>query len=890
MLIDVSSDELNKIIKIVKNGGGEVFEQDGYINFCGVRNNVTNDTFNDILYIYWKDKTDGTFKCVKTKDFTTKPGKKSVINPINSKGAAIVKEGWHKDIWHHGKHQGKYDALRQTQGVTQPVVITRDNTQRGRKDGKYDLRILSNTTESGFPYTNMHRSGDGQGNGVNGWSAGCQVFKFKSDFDTMLKMAKAASKKGQKKFSYFLTNKTVLDNDGVVDSNKQNEEFNFEQLQFENIINSWLSDYYGGNSQYSNNVSNLGSSNVNQNGLNNQNFESNNQNFEIVESPDSFGNKVIFTKVFPNDDNNKYINMASDDICIIQYSEPSIKVDKLNISEKNYAAMGVNPEKVSYYVPVVFINDFMIPQTNITNFYLDYSSFVPQVMVEFVDITNNMLSTNIPKPGSYIKVLIGGGYGDEKYYKPIRQDFIITNITKTNKTGGEYQNYYNSGNPIKYKLTGILNVPMGFRKMSWCSSSVNARQAIFNISNSIGLGFATNFDINNKVDVMKWVNTQNKSLYDFMREITQHSCYSPYTFFTSFIDQYYVLNYVECHRLLSHGGDKTDNPQMIYSCIMPDMEDKKTETENKDGDLVNNGEQKVEDYFLTNSLEYKGWTNYIEEYYEINDGYSMISDGCRKILTYSDKIGFSDVSSKNYKFLFTPIDNLERDGNRTIKTLPEDIGYNTYIPLNLIQTTSYSYIDNQNIYDDPASTESRVDLGEVDTSNNFPLYFYASIQNDFQMKNLKKCGLSVRLQNYNPSITRYSRIWLDIYDMNRNSMEEIRKKSNVDDMPDSNMKNYFKDKNDNILAFKEDIDKDGEYQIYNRSLSGWYVVTDMKISYNTVKNFKGKTYKKLQTQLILNRIEYKPTFKSDYDIAKKAIEKYRTENISANIMCSGDII
>jgi hypothetical protein len=126
--------------------------------------------------------------------------------------------------------------------------------------------------------------------------------------------------------------------------------------------------------------------------------------------------------------------------------------------------------------------------------------------------------------------------------------------------------------------------------------------------------------------------------------------------------------------------------------------------------------------------------------------------------------------------------------------------------------------------------------------------------------------------------------------MNRNSMEEIRKKSNVDDMPDSNMKNYFKDKNDNILAFKEDIDKDGEYQIYNRSLSGWYVVTDMKISYNTVKNFKGKTYKKLQTQLILNRIEYKPTFKSDYDIAKKAIEKYRTENISANIMCSGDII
>ena len=49
MLKNVSSEELEKIIKIVKDGGGEVFEKEGYINFCGVRNNKTNDTFNDTL-------------------------------------------------------------------------------------------------------------------------------------------------------------------------------------------------------------------------------------------------------------------------------------------------------------------------------------------------------------------------------------------------------------------------------------------------------------------------------------------------------------------------------------------------------------------------------------------------------------------------------------------------------------------------------------------------------------------------------------------------------------------------------------------------------------------------------------------------------------------------
>lgn len=865
-MVEVSSDVIDKIIKIVKDGGGEVYEEDGYINFCGVRNNVTDDTFNDTLYIYWKDINDGQFKCVRTSGFTTKPGKKSVLNEsgnVNSKGVAIVKEGWHKDVWHHGLHGGKYKALRQDENVTQPITITRDKTQFGNKSNKYELRIISDTTEVGYPYTNMHRAGETSSNNVNGWSEGCQVFKYRNEFDEMLNMANFATSKGQTKFSYFLTNKTIFENYGVVDNSK-NTPYNFEQTQFgENVVPSNKNT-----SQYSNNVSNLGS-------LSSEETSSN--IFRGSPSPLSFGNKIIFGEMFPNDDNNRYIDMPSEDICVIQYTEPNLKVDDINISDKNYVTTGVYPDKISYYIPVVSIDNFTIPQTNITNFCLDYSSFAPQVMVEFVDITNNMLTTNIIKPGSIIKVYIGG-YGDEKYYKPIRQDFVITNINKTNKTGGIYQNL---GNPLKYKISGILNVPMGIRKMSWSSGKINARQAIFNISSMLGLGFATNFTINNDVDKMRWINTQNKSFYDFIRDITQHSCYSPYTFFTSFIDQYYVLNYVECRRLLSHGGDKTDMPQIIYNCIMPDVEKNKTEFIN---DNLNSGNQRVSYYFLTNDEVFKGWTNYIEEYFELNDGYSIISDGYRKTLTYSDKCGFLNLRTKNYKFLLMPIDNIKRDENKRIISLPEHIDYDTYIPLNLMQTTNTAYIENQNMYDNPNVIESMIDIGEVDTSNTFPLYPFSSVQNDFQMKNFKKCGLSVRLQNYNPSITRYSRIWVDIYDMNDNSSEQIRKNSMVDNMPESIVKDFLKEKNDNIITFENEIVNNNEHQIYNRSLSGWYVVTDMKISYNLVKDFNGVTYKKLQTQLILNRIEYKPNFYSEYEMARKAIEKYKNDNFSENII------
>jgi hypothetical protein len=166
---------------------------------------------------------------------------------------------------------------------------------------------------------------------------------------------------------------------------------------------------------------------------------------------------------------------------------------------------------------------------------------------------------------------------------------------------------------------------------------------------------------------------------------------------------------------------------------MPSMEENESTQTNDD---LSNGNQKVSYYFLTNSEEFKGWTNYIEEYFELNDGHSIVSDGYSKTLTYSDKCGFLNLSSKNYQFLITPIDNMRRDSDKNILSLPDEVTSDTYIPLNLRQTTNSAYIDNQNLCDNPTAAESKVDLGEVDTSNTFPLYFYAYVQNDFQMKNL----------------------------------------------------------------------------------------------------------------------------------------------------------
>ena len=36
--------------------------------------------------------------------------------------------------------------------------------------------------------------------------------------------------------------------------------------------------------------------------------------------------------------------------------------------------------------------------------------------------------------------------------------------------------------------------------------------------------------------------------------------------------------------------------------------------------------------------------------------------------------------------------------------------------------------------------------------------------------------------------------------------------------------------------------------------------------------------------LVLNRIEYRPCFKSEYSLAKKAVDKYKEENLIEDIL------
>ena len=85
----------------------------------------------------------------------------------------------------------------------------------------------------------MHRSNVPKSDVVNTWSAGCQVFRYEAEFSEMIKMAEFAATKGQKTFSYFLTNQNVLDGNGVVDNS--NTSYSFDQSQYAGFSGSYSS-------------------------------------------------------------------------------------------------------------------------------------------------------------------------------------------------------------------------------------------------------------------------------------------------------------------------------------------------------------------------------------------------------------------------------------------------------------------------------------------------------------------------------------------------------------------------------------------------------------------------------------------------------------------------
>lgn len=169
-------------------------------NLVSIRNRVlTNNTFNDSLFVFWLDDRDRLIRYNRY-IITTTPGLPWLLNPMNSRGTAILQPGQYIDtyaIGFHGRGSFRHEALVQVL----PVNVFRDNNR--------DEIIDKIGNHRGLFGINIHRASAWWDvtEKIDSFSAGCQVFQRRADFQDFMNICRDAK---QNRFTYTLINETEL--------------------------------------------------------------------------------------------------------------------------------------------------------------------------------------------------------------------------------------------------------------------------------------------------------------------------------------------------------------------------------------------------------------------------------------------------------------------------------------------------------------------------------------------------------------------------------------------------------------------------------------------------------------------------------------------------------
>lgn len=232
---------------------------------------------------------------------------------------------------------------------------------------------------------------------------------------------------------------------------------------------------------------------------------------------------------------------------ILQITKPSIVLDELSTINTSYGegdqslqdSESNNTQKRSYGFdkPLIKINNVFI--SGIQSFTLNLSGFIPKLIFKFQSIDERFIYTSYPKDGDIISLYIRAT-GEE--YKPIRMDFIITEVISQFSTNlnNDVDSQSSTGRYNQFTIKGETRIPKLYRHVCKAIRGTSY-DALLQISNDLGLGFTSNEKKTS--DEMTWI-SPNLDYSNFIKNVSLSSWLSDEDYFDCWIDQYYNLNFV----------------------------------------------------------------------------------------------------------------------------------------------------------------------------------------------------------------------------------------------------------------------------------------------------------------------------------------------------------
>lgn len=254
----------------------------------------------------------------------------------------------------------------------------------------------------------------------------------------------------------------------------------------------------------------------------------------------------------------------------------------------------------------------------------------------------------------------------------------------------------------QYTITGLLNINDLYISKIQSYSNISSYNLLQKLSREMGLGFNSNIIDTN--DTMTWINTNDTSL-SFIEDIIKCSYISDNSYLIGYIDYYYHFNYIDLEKEINRD-------------IMNEMGISSFGLE--EAVKVENNEI-VSKLFLTTDPTMEATNNFIEDYKIINNSTNVsISYG------YKTRLRYYNESSKEVLSFDLESQTTNTGDKIILKGTPGD---------------DYFFSNNINLEY----------VGKIDVDNSHKNYNYSSIQNEINLAELTKIGLSVTLPtpNYN---------------------------------------------------------------------------------------------------------------------------------------------
>ncbi len=420
--------------------------------------------------------------------------------------------------------------------------------------------------------------------------------------------------------------------------------------------------------------------------------------------------------------------MAAESIIIRNYAKTGIVVDELaianrtgNVDSPNSFLRDADEKEAGYFKPVIYINGYFVDKF-LMDFSLDLNEILPVIRFKFFTGSSTFLTVSYPKDGDIASVYIRSNVS---VYKPIRMDFNILSVDSNVSTESK-------GDLIVFSILAECRVPGFYSDVCKSFRGKTSYETLFEVSQDLNLGFATNDP--NLTDAMTWI-CPNISYYNFIRDVSISSYKDDRSFYATWVDIYYNLNFININNQLeAFDVNQTVKVQVggakgaANDTLFPGIELRTT-------DLP---------LLITNAPYYAGYPFYI-------NGYTLISESgnITNKMGYIQDLQFYDENLQYKKKIS------EKAVNYTIQaTTTENIKENMILQRGRASEKEY--------------------LGEIRTNwmgildagpdgQVHPNYFQARVQNPLNLSDVTKFTLQVQTLSYFAGFYRGQCIPVAIY-------------------------------------------------------------------------------------------------------------------------------